>query len=819
MSHKQFRFSCTLKDHDADVRGLCLSMQEKDGLLSCSRDKTTKLWIPDSESHHYSSKSSFIGHKKFVSCVAAMEPIKDMYPDGLILTGSNDKTINIYLPYDEIAILFLEGHNNVISNLKCGPQGMFFSSSWDQTIRVWQLDLSCFGTAACVQVLSGHQAAVWDVALIPGKKQILSASADKTICLWENTKAICTYHGHTDCVRGLSVMSSTQFLSCSNDSTVKRWEIGGECLQTYYGHKNYVYSVDIFSDLEMFVTSGEDQTIKVWTFDNSNPVQTLPVPALSAWKVIVLLNGDLAVGCSDGSIRIFSFSENRVASEQEKLRYEEELSKLALPEEGLNLGNIDSDKLQGPESLKKPGQKDGQTLMVRNGAIVEAYQWSSVEEKWLKIGDVVGSKGSKKSTYKGKEYDYVFTVDILEGAPPLHLPYNLSEDPWFAAQKFIDDNNLSQQFLDTVANFIIDNSNQSVPMQQNSSYADPFTGQGRYQPTHNNAKPQEGYDPFTGGGRYLPDSGANGRSAGRNAGVRNDAMVNPSRYVPSADTSKANQSTHKKAITVNKYFPKTGYIFFETQNHVSMFKKLSENSKLSSKPLSSSDLEAMKLLVQSPLPIGSVDNGVKLLCNAFSWEPKLVFPALDLLRCALVCNTSFFEISFKEHTKEMLNLISNHLQPNSLNVNQLLAVRVLCNLFVSPVAISFLFDSFDGIIDLIKKLLQSNTENNNLFVAVSTLLLNFAVSFNNMAGTVKGIENMRLCMVELNATYFAQTSKLNAEALFRLLVALGTLLYGHEAAQQKAQSLKLKELVLSITSRFVDSMKIADCSTLILQML
>lgn len=36
--------------------------------------------------------------------------------------------------------------------------------------------------------------------------------------------------------------------------------------------------------------------------------------------------------------------------------------------------------------------------------------------------DAVGT--TEKKTYMGKEWDYVFEVDVQEGAPKLQLPYN-----------------------------------------------------------------------------------------------------------------------------------------------------------------------------------------------------------------------------------------------------------------------------------------------------------------------------------------------------------------------------------------------------------
>ena len=52
-------------------------------------------------------------------------------------------------------------------------------------------------------------------------------------------------------------------------------------------------------------------------------------------------------------------------------------------------------------------------------------QWSSADQSWAKIGEVVDAVGQeRRQLYNGREYDYVFTVDIGEGIPPLKLSYN-----------------------------------------------------------------------------------------------------------------------------------------------------------------------------------------------------------------------------------------------------------------------------------------------------------------------------------------------------------------------------------------------------------
>ena len=44
-----------------------------------------------------------------------------------------------------------------------------------------------------IEVLKGHEAPVWDVAVYPGRGTYLSASGDKTIRLWKDGKSFILY--------------------------------------------------------------------------------------------------------------------------------------------------------------------------------------------------------------------------------------------------------------------------------------------------------------------------------------------------------------------------------------------------------------------------------------------------------------------------------------------------------------------------------------------------------------------------------------------------------------------------------------------------
>jgi phospholipase A-2-activating protein len=83
-------------------------------------------------------------------------------------------------------------------------------------------------------------------------------------------------------------------------------------------------------------------------------------------------------------------------------------------------------------------------------------------------------------------YDYVFDVDIEDGKPPLKLPYNLSENPYERATKFLGDNELPLSYLDNVANFITENTKGATLGQTSeASGPDPLGTESRYRPGEN----------------------------------------------------------------------------------------------------------------------------------------------------------------------------------------------------------------------------------------------------------------------------------------------------------------------------------------------
>ncbi|XP_054358223.1 phospholipase A-2-activating protein [Pongo pygmaeus] len=789
----RYRLSCSLRGHELDVRGLVCCPYPPGAFVSVSRDRTTRLWAPDSPNRGFTEMHCMSGHSNFVSCVCII-PSSDIYPHGLIATGGNDHNICIFSLDSPMPLYILKGHKNTVCSLSSGKFGTLLSGSWDTTAKVWLND-------KCMMTLQGHTAAVWAVKILPEQGLMLTGSADKTVKLWKAGRCERTFSGHEDCVRGLAILSETEFLSCANDASIRRWQITGECLEVYYGHTNYIYSISVFPNCRDFVTTAEDRSLRIWK--HGECAQTIRLPAQSIWCCCVLDNGDIVVGASDGIIRVFTESEDRTASAEEIKAFEKELSHATIDSKTGDLGDINAEQLPGREHLNEPGTREGQTRLIRDGEKVEAYQWSVSEGRWIKIGDVVGSSGANQQTsgkvlYEGKEFDYVFSIDVNEGGPSYKLPYNTSDDPWLTAYNFLQKNDLNPMFLDQVAKFIIDNTKGQMLGLGNPSFSDPFTGGGRYVPgSSGSSNTLPTADPFTGAGRYVPGSASMETTM---AGV--DPFTGTSAYRSAASK------------TMNIYFPKKEAVTFDQANPTQILGKLKElnGTAPEEKKLTEDDLilleKILSLICNSSSEKPTVQQ-LQILWKAINCPEDIVFPALDILRLSIKhpsVNENF--CNEKEGAQFSSHLI-NLLNPKGKPANQLLALRTFCNCFVGQAGQKLMMSQRESLMSHAIELKSGS--NKNIHIALATLALNYSVCFHKD----HNIEGKAQCL-SLISTILEVVQDL--EATFRLLVALGTLISDDSNAVQLAKSLGVDSQIKKYSS-VSEPAKVSECCRFILNLL
>lgn len=90
--------------------------------------------------------------------------------------------------------------------------------------------------------------------------------------------------------------------------------------------------------------------------------------------------------------------------------------------------------------------------------VPKAYMWK--DGKWEYVGEVMAQGTQEKRHYHGDrffpkgEYDYVFDVDIAEGAPKSKLPYNEGENPLVVAEKFLTREGMNLGYKEQITDFI-----------------------------------------------------------------------------------------------------------------------------------------------------------------------------------------------------------------------------------------------------------------------------------------------------------------------------------------------------------------------------
>lgn len=343
-------------------------------------------------------------------------------------------------------------------------------------------------------MLDGHDGvAVWSVVALD-EKTVVTGCADKSIRVFDlaqssgNVMPRSTIHT-PDVVRALCRVpsghpSGADIASASNDGILRLWKLNGQQVGELHGHESFVYCLTSLPTGEL-VSSGEDRTVRIWR--GSECIQTITHPAISVWTVAANPEtGDIVTGASDSVARVFTRRTDQVADAETLKEFEESVKASSIPQQQVG-GGVNKEKLPGPIFLTtKSGTKEGQVQMIKeDNGNVTAHQWSTGQQQWINVGTVVDAVGStgKKVEYQGQSYDYVFDVDIEDGKPPLKLPYNLSENPYERATKFLGDNELPLTYLDSVSNFITENTKGATLGQSaEAGGADPYGTESRYRP-------------------------------------------------------------------------------------------------------------------------------------------------------------------------------------------------------------------------------------------------------------------------------------------------------------------------------------------------
>ncbi|KAK0825060.1 WD repeat protein Lub1 [Friedmanniomyces endolithicus] len=718
-----FKLSATLRGHEDDVRALVFPTREL--LFSASRDSTVRKWTLTGPTPPVYDDTIALKGSHWFNGVAYAPPSK-VFPDGAVAAGGRETFVfvkHVGSPPNADPHRLLIGHAGNVTCLAFSIDGSkIVSGGWDSQVFVWDVE-----DGRVTAELTGHSAPVWGV-LVYDEKLILTACADKMVRMFDiNGKSLRTIKGHTDVVRCFCKVptdhwSGAAFASAGNDEIIRLWTLDGTPVGELHGHEAYIYSLAILPNGDITITH----------------------PAISLWTVAACPEtGDIVSGASDNIIRIFSRDPERQADAETIQSFDETNRMYAIPAETASQGQpFQKENLPEPDALQtQVGSRDGQQLFIKeNDGSVTAHLWSISTSQWNLIGTVVSGEGSgtSKKQYEGKEYDYVFDIDIEDGKPPLKLPYNSTESSWDAAKRFLERNELPMSYYEQVANWISDNT-KGTRIGQNDQ---PVAHQ---------------QDPWGSDRRYRPGDAAQNSTSGE-------------RKLP--------QRSYVKVLEGN------------AQNAISKIEESARRLQSSGKAdpavsISDDDYAALyalaEQLTKSPSdPHPTKPQVTSLLTASSRWPRKERVPAIAVM-ARLSVSPSFVSIT-SSGNGTIVGTLANAglLETRQETANNVVhAIRLLVNLFTSDSGRLIADGEFDTTLQLVRPF-ASEPESPAQYKALASLYLNYAVLLQSNAPSGESASRearAKVLLIDIATLLECESPHaVDGDALYRTLCALGTLL-------------------------------------------
>jgi WD40 repeat protein len=127
---------------------------------------------------------------------------------------------------------------------------------------------------------------------------------------------IATFQGHQETVYSVALSSdSKQMLTASFDKTIKLWDLAsGKEIRTFggeKGHKNLVLGVIFAPDGQTFASASADNTARIWDVPLLKPLRETPLTEAGTAMAISPDGKTAAAGAKDGSIKVWNLADGK----------------------------------------------------------------------------------------------------------------------------------------------------------------------------------------------------------------------------------------------------------------------------------------------------------------------------------------------------------------------------------------------------------------------------------------------------------------------------------------------------------------------------
>jgi WD40 repeat protein len=288
--------------HTKRITGL-LFIKSKNILISASIDTTICIWSID----HCNKLETIQTPSQIIASIDIN------FFSNMLASGGHDKLIHLWKISQSVTHLkTLKGHEDIVTVVCFGLEGLLYSGSVDKTIRCWKCD-----DGSCLMIIGYHPDMVTTLRVSVDDKYIISGCYDGVVRFWENPKAkkLLRYKsiGHNGSVICLCFNNSGNLLATGAwDNTVYIWSVEtGLILNKLSAHVDMVTCLKFDNDDTYLASGGKDSLIVVWDLVTVKPAQTLKGHTDKVTGLFFILRTSKLVSTSwDKTIRIWDWKKN-----------------------------------------------------------------------------------------------------------------------------------------------------------------------------------------------------------------------------------------------------------------------------------------------------------------------------------------------------------------------------------------------------------------------------------------------------------------------------------------------------------------------------
>ncbi|XP_049836290.1 WD repeat-containing protein 48 [Schistocerca gregaria] len=214
-------------------------------------------------------------------------------------------------------------HRAGVNSLQYDPHlQRLYSAGRDSIVRIW----NCRNMKdPYLQSMEHHTDWVNDIVLCCGGKNLISASSDTTVKVWNAHKGFCmsTLRTHKDYVKALAYAKDReQVASAGLDRAIFLWDVNTLTALTasnntvttssLNGNKDSIYSLAMNPSGTIIVSGSTEKVLRVWDPRSCSKLMKLKGHSDNVKALVVNRDGSQCIsGSSDGTIKLWSLAQQR----------------------------------------------------------------------------------------------------------------------------------------------------------------------------------------------------------------------------------------------------------------------------------------------------------------------------------------------------------------------------------------------------------------------------------------------------------------------------------------------------------------------------